>query len=93
MLRGLVQSMTFTSKMICGYGITTYPHYYYIIIIIPLLLFSSFMNTAITSMTRINDYLFTHTGNQLFPVSYIFGNLEKSIKYSMHRISKRLNDT
>jgi len=38
-------------------------------------------------MTRINDYMFTHTGFQLFPVSYICGNLEKTIKYSMHRIS------
>jgi len=43
-------------------------------------------------MTRINDYLFTHSGFQLFHVSYIFRNLEKSIKYSMHWISKRLND-
>jgi len=37
-------------------------------------------------MTRINDYLLTHTGFQLFHVSYIFGNLEKSIKYCMLRI-------
>jgi len=32
--------------------------------------------------------MLTHTGFQLFPVSYIFGNLENTIKYSMHRISK-----
>jgi len=44
----------------------------------------------ITSLTRTNVYMFTYTGFQLFPVSYIFGNLEKTIKYSMHRISKRL---
>jgi len=44
-------------------------------------------------MTRINAYMFTHTGFQLFPISYIFGNLEKTIKYTVHRISKRLNDT
>jgi len=43
-------------------------------------------------MTRINDYMFTHTGFQLFPVAYIFGNLEKTIKYS-NRISKWLNNT
>jgi len=30
--------------------------------------------------------MFTHTGFQLFPVSYIFGNLEKTLKYSMHGI-------
>jgi len=49
--------------------------------------------SRITSLTRINDYMFTNTGFQIFPVSYIFGNLEKTIKYSIHRISKRLNDT
>jgi len=36
--------------------------------------------------------MFTHKF-QLFPVSYIFGYLEKIIKYSMHLISKQLNDT
>jgi len=49
--------------------------------------------TSITSMTRINDYMFTPTVFQPFPVSYIFDNLEKTIKYSMHRISERLNVT
>jgi len=49
--------------------------------------------SRITSWIRVNDYMFTHTGFQLFPVSYIFGNLEKTIKFSMHRISERLNDT
>jgi len=44
----------------------------------------------ITSLTRIDDYMFALTGFQLFPVSYIFGNLEKTIKYSLHRISKLL---
>jgi len=36
----------------------------------------------ITSLTRINDFMFTHTGFQLFPVSYIFGNLEVSFNPS-----------
>jgi len=49
--------------------------------------------TRITSLTRINDYMFTHTVFQLFPVSHIFGNLENYIKYSMRRISKQLNVT
>jgi len=42
------------------------------------------------SISKINDYMFTHTELQLFPVSCIFGDLEKTIKYSMHLISKRL---
>jgi len=31
-----------------------------------------------------------HPGFQLFPVSYIFGNLGKTIKYSMHWFSEQL---